>query len=66
MLEPELCLENMTYSAARHLGAHVTHLVTSMAARTSTVVKNALTSVKELGTSYNGSGQAFNVINVQI
>ena len=39
-------------------GAHVTQLVTSMAARTLTVVKNALTSVKELGTSHNDSGNS--------
>ena len=37
-------------------GAHVTHLVTFRAPQTSTVVKNALNSLKELGTSYNDSG----------
>ena len=33
--------------------AHVTRLITSRATQTSTVVKNALNSVKELCTSYS-------------
>ena len=37
--------------------AHVTHLVTFRGAQSSTVVKNALNSAKDLGTSYNDSGE---------
>ena len=40
-----------------YCGAHVTHLVTFRAAQTSTVDKNALNSAKDLGTSYNDSGE---------
>ena len=38
-----------------HCGRHVTHLVTSKAVQTSTVVRNALNSVQELGTFYKES-----------
>ena len=40
-----------------HCGVHVTHLVTSKAAQTSTVVRNVLNSVQELGTLYKESGE---------
>ena len=67
MMEPVLCLEkNDEYQANIErswllgtnfrCGGHVTHLVTFRAPQTSTVVKNALNSLKKLGTSYNNSG----------
>ena len=37
--------------------AHVTHLATFRVAQASTVVKNGLSSAKDLGTSYNDSGK---------
>ena len=38
-------------------GAHVTHLVTSRAFQTSTVVRKAPSSVRKLGVSYSDSGR---------
>ena len=40
-------------------GAHVTRLITSRATQTTTVVKRAMNSVKELGISYNNSGKLY-------
>ena len=69
MMEPAIRLENTTDTKPTstifnhyapiyvRCGAHVTHLVTSRATQTSTDVGNALSSVKELDTSYTNSGK---------
>ena len=49
--------KNIAFALYVHCGAHVSHLIASKADNESTIIRNTLNTVQDLGSLYNQSGK---------